>query len=117
TAQTIILATGAIGLIVAIVFGMLLTRRIVGPLNGIAAAATQIAQGDLTVAPPRVTEGDEIAQVTSAVATMTTTLREFVRKAQQVGATLGANSEALAQSSAEAAAASRQVAESMKQMA
>lgn len=80
--QTVILIITGIGLIVAIVATHLLTRSIVRPVVGLAAAARRVGAGDL-LTPVQVQSADEIGDLARTFQATVDQLRETLSTAEQ----------------------------------
>lgn len=77
-------ASGAAGLIATVLFVLLLTRGITGPIHTLIGQATQVAAGNLA-ALPTVTRKDEVGELSAAFAQMIRSLREALQFMQAAG--------------------------------
>ncbi|MDH4065434.1 MAG: SpoIIE family protein phosphatase [Acidobacteriota bacterium] len=81
--QILLSASGLVLLAGAIV---LISRRITGPLRGLAAGAGRLAMGDLDAALPSATSRDEVGALTDAFRNMRDSLKVYIRDLQQTTA-------------------------------
>jgi methyl-accepting chemotaxis protein len=123
TARNLMLALGAVGLLLAVVIAVLLTRSIVRPLAEAVKVADAMSGGDLTVT---VTSGsrDETGQMLTAMGTMVEKLKGVVLDVKAAADNVAAGSqqlssgaEGLSQGASEQAAAAEEASSSMEEMA
>ena len=105
------------GLLLALVLlsGLLyaIARSIAGPLENMAAAATEVAKGNLGIVPPELNRTDEIGQLHNAFLAMVKGLRELIRSAAQTAEQVAAASEQLTASADQSAQGAQHAAEAI----
>ncbi|MBU7007852.1 methyl-accepting chemotaxis protein [Peptococcaceae bacterium DYL19] len=109
----IIAAAAVLGLTI----GIVLSRGISRPVAGLTAAASQIADGDLSIDLPRVKTGDEIETLAGAFKTMVGNLRDVISKTTESAQNVAATSEELSVNSGEASKVTQQVAGAIQEVA
>ncbi|PKM80063.1 MAG: hypothetical protein CVU89_15515 [Firmicutes bacterium HGW-Firmicutes-14] len=107
----------AVAAIFGILAGLLISRSISKPVMNLAAAAGQIAKGDLSVSIPDVRTKDEVQTLNEAFRTMLSNLRELISKVNDSAQNVAATSEELSTNSDEAAKATQQVANAIQEVA
>ncbi len=110
----IIMAAAAV---LGLTIGIILSRGISRPVTGLTAAASRLAEGDLSVNLPRVKTGDEIERLADAFKTMVDNLREIISKTSMSAQSVAATSEELSVNSGEASKATQQVAAAIQEVA
>lgn len=118
----IVLIASFIALILGVVFALVITKAIVGPLKKGLVFAESLARGDLT-ATIDVKQKDETGQLVNALQLMVSKLREIVESIKEAGdyvssgsQQLSSSAQELSQGSTEQAAAAEEASSSMEQM-
>ncbi|HYG60566.1 MAG TPA: methyl-accepting chemotaxis protein [Symbiobacteriaceae bacterium] len=117
TARVVTGGAGLAGAVLSFLFALLLTRGIVRPLDAVAAAARQVARGDLTVQPPRLTRQDEVAVLSHDFGHMVDSLRQALHLVQVASDDLAASGGVLTASAADSLQAAGNIAEQLQQSA
>lgn len=81
--QNAILGIGAVAAVFSILFGLIVTRDIVRPVNRLGRAATSISQGKLDTEVPVLSRTDEIGQLSNAFAIMSRELQAIYGTLEQ----------------------------------
>ena len=115
--QRVLVILDAIILILACIAAFYLARRISRPLNAVADAAKNIANGDLAVNTIQYQANDEIGDLLKAFTVMTDNLRNLVGQVSKSSEQVAAASEELNASSEQSAQAAGQVAETVTNVA
>lgn len=105
--------------LLALVLGISIARIISRPLGAVAAAAHEIARGELTceIPPQYIASKDEVGQLGLAFSMMTANLRILVKEVHQSAEQVAASSEELTASADESAQASGQIATTITEIA
>lgn len=106
-----------IAIAVGIILGIFLSRSISRPVNALAAAAGEIANGNLTVNVPEVKTKDEIKDLANAFGVMVKNLRDLLHGINSASQTVAATSEELSSNAEEATKATQQVSKAIEQVA
>ncbi|MFD2093155.1 methyl-accepting chemotaxis protein [Blastococcus deserti] len=104
---TIIVASIICAALAVVAVSVLMTRRIVGPLNEVRAVAAALAAGDLTRS-SGILRRDEVGQTAASLDTAVTTLRDMI-------GSIVASSDAVASASEELSASSSQISASAEE--
>lgn len=88
-----------------------ITRKIVGPLSGMAAYLKEVAAGDFSDRPRRHKSDDEIGQLADAIVEMRTNLANLIKQVKRMTEQVAAASEELTASADQSAKAANQVAQ------
>ncbi|MFN2268903.1 MAG: methyl-accepting chemotaxis protein, partial [Desulfonatronovibrio sp.] len=122
-AITIALAGMAIGVVLALLLGVVLTKAITGPVAKGVAFSGEMAEGDLTTA-LNIEQKDEIGMLAGAMQQMRNKLKDVVIEVKSASENvaagseeLSASSEEMSQGATEQAASVEEVSSSMEQMA
>lgn len=115
--QTLLGALDAVIFILACIAAFFLARRISNPLTQVAAAAQNIADGDLRVVAISYRVKDEIGDMIQAFTAMTDNLRQVVSQVAKSAEQVAAASQELTASSEQSAQAAGQVAETVTNVA
>jgi len=113
---TLMFAISGVGLALAILIGLVLTRSITRPIALAVSAAERIADGDLTVA-TEIQGKDELAQLLHAIAAMTANLRKIVLDVRMGVESVGTASAQIAAGNQDLSARTEQQASSLEQTA
>lgn len=105
------------GILLAIVFIFLISKRIAAPIMLVRNECIQLAQGDLRERPINVFAYDEIGQLTSGFQKMRINLHTLIAKVLSQAQQLAASSEQLTASAHQSAEASSQIANSVAEIA
>ena len=99
----------------ALLSGLLyvIARSIAGPLGNMAAAASEVAKGNLGIVPPEMNREDEIGELHNAFLAMVKGLRELIQSAAQTAEQLAAASEQLTASADQSAQGAQHAAEAI----
>jgi methyl-accepting chemotaxis protein len=114
-----ILALVLVGLGAAVsgmVLSWLIGRQIVDPLAACAAAALEIAKGNLRIDPQRITSGDELGQLQLAFNQMLASLREIAQQSRDVCESLTLAAAQILSSTQEQAAGTKQQAAAVQEI-
>lgn len=117
TAQTLIIIILAASVVIALVLGTILARSIARPVAQMAAMATRIADGDLTVQQVELNRADEIGDMALAFNNMIQKLRAMVGQISTAASTVASTSQELTSNAEEANKATVNVANAMEQVA
>ena len=90
-----------------------IARSIAGPLENMAAAASEVAKGNLGIVPPDLDRTDEIGQLHNAFLAMVKGLRDLIQSAAQTAEQLAAASEQLTASADQSAQGAQHAAEAI----
>jgi methyl-accepting chemotaxis protein len=90
-ALAVMVTTMVVGVALALLLALYLSRLIVGPVRLVARVLTAVAQGDLT-AEAKVTQRDEVGQMADALSVATASMRETVEALAHSSSTLAAAS-------------------------
>ncbi|UZD97771.1 methyl-accepting chemotaxis protein [Pseudomonas corrugata] len=122
SARNLMLALGAIALVIGVVIAFAITRSITGPLNSAVKIASQISEGDLG-AKITVNSKDETGQLLEALKNMTDKLSQIIGEVRGAADSLTSSSEevsataqSMSQASSEQAASVEQTSASVEQM-
>ncbi|PKO87043.1 MAG: methyl-accepting chemotaxis protein, partial [Betaproteobacteria bacterium HGW-Betaproteobacteria-12] len=122
SAERLILLLAAAAILIAIAFAWWVTRSITMPINAAVAAATRIADGDLTVRLESDSK-DEVGQLMNALQNMIAKLTQIIGEVRTAADNLtnaagqvSATAQSLSQSSSEQAASVEETTSSMEQM-
>ncbi len=116
-AQRIILGVTLAGLLIAVIVSLTVPPMIAKPVGAVAAVATQVAGGDLTVQHLEVKTADEVGEMASAINRMVERLRQMMQEVAGLARSLLAASEQLSAASEQAAQASGGVSQAVNQVA
>lgn len=94
-----------------------ITRKMVGPLCGMAAYLKEVAAGDFSERARRHTSDDEIGQLADAIVEMRTNLANLIKQVKRVTEQVAAASEELTASADQSAQAANQVAQVITEVA
>ncbi len=111
---------GLIGLVVAglvFVLAVILATRISGPIAAIAAVLRKVAAGDLTVATPNISRGDEIGDLVEAFGDLRDGFRKQINRVMQTVNTLASSSAEVVATAAEVAISSTQTSSAVTEVA
>jgi len=115
---TVAIGSLAVLLVVAVVTGFVLFRRIVGPLQQFQAQAEALASGEVDLGQQlEVGTDDEAGETARAFNRFLGSLRELVQQVAAAAEELGATSEELVATSEQSATATRQISEVVQQLA
>ncbi|MGE5701244.1 MAG: methyl-accepting chemotaxis protein [Clostridia bacterium] len=109
TATFNMLLISSISLVLAILIGYFMSRMISKPIVQLAAAARQVAQGDLTQADLRVKNRDEIGQLAESFNQMKESLQRLIRQITLSAEGVAASSEQLSASAEQSGKASETI--------
>jgi methyl-accepting chemotaxis protein len=122
TAQTLLITLGIVALVLSGLIAFTITRSITKPVTEAAAAANQLAEGNLTVKVDA-TSKDEVGQLMSAMQTMIEKLSHIISEVNVASDALNnaagqvsATAQSLSQSSSEQAASVEETTASIEQM-
>jgi len=115
--ETVVLALNIVLFVVVVAAAIYLARRISRPLAEVAAAARQIAAGDLQTKAIVYQGNDEIGDLAGSFTTMITNLRNVLDKVSKAAEQVAASSEQLTASAEQSAQAADQVAETVTTVA
>ena len=113
-------ALGVIALAVAglvLVLAIILATRISGPIVAIAAVIRKVAAGDLTVATPDISRGDEIGDLVEAFGDLREGLRTQINRVMQTVNTLASSSSEVVATAAQVAFSSTQTSSAVTEVA
>lgn len=110
-------AIGLVALLTVVVLGLTIARMVSRPLKQVAAAVTEVADGNLARQALVVDSRDEAGQVALAINTMTDNLRGLIKQVAESAEQLAAASEQLNASADQAAVTATQVAQSISGVA
>jgi len=111
---------GLIGLVVAalvFILSIILATRISGPIAAIAAVIRKVAAGDLTVATPDISRGDEIGDLVEAFGDLREGLRTQIYRVMQTVNTLASSSAEVVATAAQVAVSSTQTSSAVTEVA
>jgi len=117
SAVSLLLIFVALALISGGVLGIMLARHISRPLAAVTKVAQAVADGDLNVQIPPITNRDEIGILAGAVGEMVNSLRTVIGEVLTQSESVAATSEELSAAAEEATATSEQVSETLAQLA
>lgn len=106
-----------LGLIVATLIALYISRKIAGPVVAMAEGVQEIAAGNLTVADLQISDNDEIGRLANSFNAMKISLRQLIRQVASTAEQVAESSEELTATSEQAALASTQVATSITEVA
>ncbi|WP_097027974.1 methyl-accepting chemotaxis protein [Clostridium peptidivorans] len=115
-ARTFIMISSLLTLIIGLLIAIIISRVITKPIKAISEGTKAIADGDLTQK-VEVKTNDEIGDLAQIFNKMSDDLRTMIDKITDTSSNLGAASEELLSSSEETTASSRQVADTITQLA
>ncbi len=113
-------ALGLIGLVVAalvFILAVILATRISGPIAAIAAVIRKVAAGDLTVATPNISRGDEIGDLVEAFGDLREGFRTQINRVMQTVNTLASSSAEVVATAAQVAISSTQTSSAVTEIA
>ncbi len=96
---------------------LMLSRKVIKPLQRVTAVANQVAEGNLQVAALESKNHDEISILSEAVNKMVHNLRHVIERVAQSGEQVAASSQQLSASIEQSAATTTQIARTMQEMA
>jgi methyl-accepting chemotaxis protein len=112
--STVVLFGGTlVAIVIALLIVMFMGRTIARPLMALSSLSARIAEGDLTVAPPRLKSRDEAAALASSFEQMRTSLRSIVELLGSISRDSGSIGERLATNTEENSAALEQLSVSL----
>ncbi|MFT4414374.1 methyl-accepting chemotaxis protein [Fredinandcohnia humi] len=111
-----LLISVGIALLLGVALTVIISRMISRNLNRVVEVSTQIANGDLSVQEITYSGKDEIGRIALAMNSMSTNLREMIKKISDISQTVNTQSEELTQSANEVTAGSQQVATTMQEL-
>jgi methyl-accepting chemotaxis protein len=111
-----VIAVMVVSSLLGLVFGLLLTKAVIDPVQRLVRAADKAARGDLSEAPVA-RSADEIGTLTKAFASMLESLRTLVREVTASAQTVAATSSELSASAEESAKAVQQISDTVQQVA
>ena len=114
---TISMTTIVVVLVISALGVVWYARRIARPIQALEAAATRIADGDISLIKLNIVSNDEIGRLGQAFEKMTENLRTLIQKITQATNQVAASSEELTASAEQSALAVNQVAESVSGVA
>lgn len=106
-----------VGIIVSFGLGFIISHMIAKPIAKLAAAAGEVAQGDLTRKGLKITNKDEIGEFVQAFRAMNNNLREMVQQVALTSEQVASSSEELTAITEESAATTTQIASSVSDVA
>ncbi|BCS54793.1 methyl-accepting chemotaxis protein [Geobacter sp. SVR] len=109
TASAIMIALSVIGIIMAVGFGLLVTRTITGPLNAAVSVADRLAAGDLSVT-VQVTGTDETGHLMAAMKNMVASLRDIITRTADISSGIASASNQLHSTASQIATGTEEVA-------
>lgn len=112
--KTTIFIISIAALIIGVLIAYYITRIISGPVQSVAEAAKQIAEGNLTVPDVEVKNKDEIGEMARSFNDMKHNLRELIRKVSESSEQVAASSEELYAGAEQSAGAANQIATSVQ---
>jgi len=115
--QVTILVTETFAMIAGWILSLVVARSIVKPVRSLAAAAAQMAAGDLSTKPVAVTSHDEVGDTTQAFNTMLARLRDVVQGISLASESVMAASEQLSAAAEQAADAATGSSQAIAQVA
>lgn len=113
----IVLLLASVTIIVVMLVSILFSRKLSKPIQMIAGAMGELAQGNLSIAINSSTRKDEIGQLTNAMQRMKDTLHGTIQKVAEASSTVRLRSEELTQSANEVKSGSEQIAMTMEEIA
>lgn len=114
---TAMIVIGLLAIAIGFLFAMAVVRVIARPVLQVAAAATRLSGGDLTVDELKTRSRDEVGDMALAFNQMVGNLRELVGEVVATSQELAANSETMKLTASEASRAVAQIADTIQQVA
>lgn len=112
-AQLVLGAGTAIAIVLALLIAMLLGRSISAPMMALVTLSTRIAEGDLTVEPPRRKGRDELAVLSRSFGSMRAALRSVLEVMSGIGTRSGEIGDRLAANTTQNSSALEQISASL----
>ncbi len=112
-AQLVLGAGTAVAIVLALLIAMLMGRSISAPMMALVALSTRIAEGDLTVEPPRRKGRDELAVLAQSFGSMRNSLRNVLEVMSGIGTRSGEIGDRLAANTSQNSSALEQISASL----
>jgi methyl-accepting chemotaxis protein len=115
--QKFILVVTVGSIMIGLIGALLMARTLSAPIRRLAAMASRVAAGDLTVEPQKVTSRDEVGDVTQTFNQMTESLRSLVRSVQNSSTKVTISAGDLEHVTGQVSGAAQHVTEAVSQVA